>query len=178
VSGHPSPPAGATGSRPHLPTNVAARHRADGAVSFDRGDEGSKVAEFDYITDRGRGAIGDMFGVDPGTMLESYAQRLQERTDEDCARIMVSFITEGMYSRQVLSTAQRELCAVAALTVLQRMEELEGHIDIALNTNPVEQVREVILQMSVYGGVPVTFTTLDLLDKVLAKRAAQEAPTD
>jgi hypothetical protein len=30
--------------------------------------------------------------------------------------------------------------------------------------------------MSVYGGVPVAFTTLDLLDQVLAKRAARSDP--
>jgi alkylhydroperoxidase/carboxymuconolactone decarboxylase family protein YurZ len=133
------------------------------------------VDEFDYITERGRQAIRDMFRSDSDDRLQAFARRLTDRADADWARIMVSYITEGMYSRQVLSTAQRELCAVAALTVLQRTEELESHIDIALNSNPVEQVREVILQMSVYGGVPVTFSTLDLLDKVLARRAARSS---
>jgi 4-carboxymuconolactone decarboxylase len=131
------------------------------------------VEEFDYITDRGRKAISEMFGSDSDNRLEAYARNCTEQVDEDWTRIILGYVTEGMYSRQVLSTAQRELCAVAALTVLQRTEELEGHINIALNTNPVEQVREVILQMSVYGGVPVTFTTLKLLDKVLAERAAR-----
>jgi 4-carboxymuconolactone decarboxylase len=131
------------------------------------------MEEFDYITDRGRKAILEMFGSDNDNRLEAYARRCTEQVDEDWTRIILGYVTEGMYSRHVLSTAQRELCAVAALTVLQRTEELESHIDIALNTNPVEQVREVILQMSVYGGVPVTFTTLKLLDKVLADRAAR-----
>ncbi len=134
------------------------------------------MGEFDYITDRGRRTVREMFNSDSDEQLEAYARRLAERTDDDWARTMIGYITEGMYARQVLTTAQRELCAVAALTVLQRTEELEGHLDIALNSSPVEQVREVVLQMSVYGGVPVTFTTLDLLDKVLAKRAAREAP--
>ena len=133
--------------------------------------------EFDYITDRGQQAIRDMFGSDnDDDRLQAYARRLTDQVDADWARIMVSYITEGMYSRQVLTTAQRELCAVAALTVLQRSAELESHIDIALNSNPVEHVREVILQMSVYGGVPVTFTTLDLLGQVLAQRAARGNP--
>jgi alkylhydroperoxidase/carboxymuconolactone decarboxylase family protein YurZ len=131
------------------------------------------VDEFEYITERGRQAIRDMFGSEKDDRLQAFVRRLTDRVDADWARIMVSYITEGMYSRQVLTTAQRELCAVAALTVLQRTEELESHLDIALNSNPIEQVREVILQMSVYGGVPVTFTTLDVLDKVLAKRATR-----
>jgi alkylhydroperoxidase/carboxymuconolactone decarboxylase family protein YurZ len=141
-------------------------------------DEGDHVAEFEYITERGRRAVREMFGPDSDGMLDAYAQRWTDRVDADWTRIIVGYVTEGMYSRQVLSPGQRELCAVAALTVLQRTEELERHIDIALNTNRVEEVREVILQMSVYGGVPVTFSTLTILDKVLADRAARDGSAE
>ena len=95
--------------------------------------------------------------------------RWADRADADWAQIMTDFVVNGMYARGILSTSIRELCAVAALTVLQRTEELRMHLRIALRTNPLEQVREVVLQMSVYGGIPVTVSTMRLLEEVLAE---------
>jgi 4-carboxymuconolactone decarboxylase len=75
----------------------------------------------------------------------------------------------GMYARRVLPVAMRQLCAVAALTVLQRDEQLAAHVRVALRTNPPELVREVILQMAMYGGFPVVLTAMKILRDVLAE---------
>jgi 4-carboxymuconolactone decarboxylase len=130
--------------------------------------------EYEYLTDRGRDEARAMFGPRGDELMEKNNRRWAERVDGDWARIMNSYIIEGLYSRGVLSTAQRELCAVAALTVLQRTDELEQHIEIALNSNPPDQVREVILQMSVYGGVPVALSTLRMFERVLEQRAKRD----
>lgn len=131
--------------------------------------------DFEYLTERGRQAAIEMFGPGGDRFMEKNNRRWAERVDGDFAGIMNRFLIEGFYSRNILPTAQRELCAVAALTVLQRHEELDAHIHIALNSNPAEQVREVILQMAVYGGMPVALSALKQFDAVVARRAEREA---
>jgi 4-carboxymuconolactone decarboxylase len=118
------------------------------------------------VTDRGRRAANEMFGAGGDAHMEANAQRWVSRVDADWARISNGFVINGLYSRQVLPTSTRELCAVAALTVLQRKEELTAHIRIALQSNPPEQVREVILQMAVYGGVPVALDALRIFEAI------------
>ena len=64
--------------------------------------------------------------------MERNNRRWAERVDADWARIMSEFIINGCYSRNILPTDVRELCAVAALTVLNRTDEsipssLTGH---------------------------------------------------
>lgn len=120
------------------------------------------------LSDRGRQAATEMFGAGGPELMERNNRRWADRVDADWARIMRGFIIEGCYSRNVLPTATRELCAVAALTVLARHEELAAHIHIALQSNPPEQVREVILQMSVYGGMPVALDALRVYERVVA----------
>jgi alkylhydroperoxidase/carboxymuconolactone decarboxylase family protein YurZ len=126
------------------------------------------VSDANYVSPRGRQAAIEMFGPGGDEFMERNNQRWAERVDADWARIMSEFIMNGCYSRNILPTAVRELCAVAALTALARTEELTAHIRIALRSNPPEQVREVILQMSVYGGMPVALDALRIFERVMA----------
>lgn len=121
-----------------------------------------------YVTERGRQAAIEMFGPGGDEFIERNNRRWAERVDADWARIMSEFIMNGCYSRNILPTPVRELCAVAALTALARSEELDAHIRIALRSNPPDQVREVILQMSVYGGMPVALDGLRIFDRVMS----------
>ena len=120
------------------------------------------------VTPRGRRAANEMFGTGGDAHMEANAQRWVARVDADWARIINGFVINGLYARQVLPTSTRELCAVAALTALARPEELAAHIRIALQSNPPEQVREVILQMAVYGGVPVALDALRIFEAITA----------
>jgi 4-carboxymuconolactone decarboxylase len=121
-----------------------------------------------YLTERGRRAARQMFGHDGDDFMERHNREWAERVDADWARIMTQFLMEGLYSRDILPTSTRELCAVAALTVLGRTEELEAHLRIALSVNPPAQVREVVLQMSVYGGMPVALQALRMYEGLVA----------
>jgi 4-carboxymuconolactone decarboxylase len=99
------------------------------------------------------------------------AYQLWRQFDPELARHMSMFYTGRLYARQVISQKQRELCAVAALTVLQRLEELRLHIDAALNVGATkEEVAEVIFQMMTYGGVPTTVEGLKVCKEVLQAR--------
>jgi alkylhydroperoxidase/carboxymuconolactone decarboxylase family protein YurZ len=122
-----------------------------------------------YITERGGATADELFGEGGHARMERSAQHMAERVDESFARIHNDYVMNGMYSRGVLPTNIRELCAVAALTLLGHADELGPHIRFALRGNPPEHVREVIVQMSVYGGVPVTLNGLRIFDEVVAE---------
>jgi alkylhydroperoxidase/carboxymuconolactone decarboxylase family protein YurZ len=99
------------------------------------------------------------------------AYQLWRQFDPELARQMSMFYTGRLYSREVISQKQRELCAVAALTVLQRLEELRLHIGAALNVGATkEEIAEVIFQMMTYGGVPTTVEGLKICKAVLEER--------
>jgi 4-carboxymuconolactone decarboxylase len=99
------------------------------------------------------------------------AYQLWRQFDPELARHMSLFYTGRLYAREVVSQKQRELCAVAALTVLHRLEELRLHIGAALNVGATkEEVAEVIFQMMTYGGVPTTVEGLKICKAVLEER--------
>jgi alkylhydroperoxidase/carboxymuconolactone decarboxylase family protein YurZ len=94
-----------------------------------------------------------------------------KKFDKNLARDISMFYTGVMYSREVISQKQRELCAVASLTVLHRPHELHVHIHAALNVGATRQeVAEVIFQQATYGGMPVVVDALEVYGKVLTER--------
>jgi 4-carboxymuconolactone decarboxylase len=96
---------------------------------------------------------------------------LWKRFDPDLARELSMFFTGTLYSREVVSQTQRELCAVASLTVLHRPHELRAHIHAALNVGATRrEVAEVIFQQVTYGGMPVVVDALQVYAEVLAER--------
>ena len=94
-----------------------------------------------------------------------------KKFDKELARELSMFFTGKLYSREVISQKQRELCAVASLTVLHRPKELGIHIQAALNVGATRQeVAEVIFQQATYGGMPVVVDALEVYGKVLTER--------
>ncbi|MBI4638771.1 MAG: carboxymuconolactone decarboxylase family protein [Candidatus Rokubacteria bacterium] len=101
-----------------------------------------------------------------GTGFETW-----KKFDKALARELSMFFTGRLYSREVLSQKQRELCAVASLTVLHRTREVRAHIHAALNVGATRrEVAEVIFQQVTYGGMPVVVDALDVYAEVLAER--------
>jgi 4-carboxymuconolactone decarboxylase len=104
-----------------------------------------------------------------------------KRFDKALARDLSLFFTGVLYSREVISQKQRELCAVASLTVLHRPQELHVHVHAALNVGATRQeVAEVIFQQVTYGGMPVVVEALEVYGRVLGERGepfpGEEAP--
>src|SRR3972149_6651792 len=62
-----------------------------------------------------------------------------KKFDRGLARALSMFFTGTLYSREVISQKQRELCAVASLTGLHRPNELRPHIHAALNVGATRQ---------------------------------------
>src|SRR5215470_9839450 len=94
-----------------------------------------------------------------------------KKIDKELARELSMFFTGKLYSREVISQKQRELCAVASLTVLNREREVHAHIHAALNVGATKgEVAEVIFQQVTYGGMPVVVEALRVYKQVLEER--------
>jgi 4-carboxymuconolactone decarboxylase len=108
--------------------------------------------------------------LEGGTGFETW-----KKFDKALARELSMFFTGKLYSREVISQKQRELCAVAALTVLHRPHELRAHLHAALNVGATRQeVAEVVFQMVTYGGMPVVVDALEVFKTVLEERGEWE----
>jgi 4-carboxymuconolactone decarboxylase len=91
--------------------------------------------------------------------------------DKELAKDLSLFITGQMYAREKIPHTTRQLVAVAALTVLERTEELKLHFYAALNVGcKPEELAEVVFQCGVYGGIPVVNRALKVLREVLKER--------
>src|SRR5580765_1944493 len=95
--------------------------------------------------------------------------------DKDLARQLSMFFTGRLYSREVLSQKQRELCAVAVLASKNLQHELYMHCDAALRVGATrEEVAEVIFQITTYAGMPCMAEGLKTFKQVLIDRGEWE----
>jgi len=92
--------------------------------------------------------------------------------DKELAKEISMFYTGKLYAREKVPHRTRQLVTVAALTVLERTEELKLHLNAALNVGCTPQeVAEVIFQMATYGGVPVVNSALKAFRTVLQEKS-------
>ena len=91
--------------------------------------------------------------------------------DREMAKELSLYVTGKLYAREKIPHRTRQLVTVAALTVLERSEELKLHLHAALNVGCTPQeVTEVIFQMATYGGVPAMNTALKVFRTVLQEK--------
>ena len=91
----------------------------------------------------------------------------------DIPAAFINHVFGNLYARDTLTQRERELCAVAALCVLNRANELKSHIIAAIRAGATKaEVAEVILQMSTYGGMPVCIEGLAIAKEVFEKKPA------
>ena len=99
--------------------------------------------------------------------------------DRGLAKDLSLFITGQMYARNVIPHPTRQMVAVASLTVLEKSEELELHLQAALNVGcKPRELAEVIFQTAVYGGVPAMNQGLKVLRKVLEAQGLWPLPAE
>ena len=118
---------------------------------------------------------------------EHVERSLAAQTDFDAP--FQRFITEvawgTLWSRPELEPKTRSLITIALLAALGRREELETHLRATRNTGATaEEVREALLHVAVYAGVPAANAAFVAARTILgsaphgdaATRAAGEAP--
>ena len=83
-----------------------------------------------------------------GPVTVEVPYQLWKEFDPELARDLSLFITGNLYSREVLPLSERQVVAVAALAALQKRDELEIHLQGALNVGvPARKLAETIFQI-------------------------------
>jgi len=85
-----------------------------------------------------------------------------------------------IWSRPGLTRAERSIVTLTVLAALQHEDELAMHVRAALRNGLTEaQIREVLLQVGLYAGVPVANRAFAIANRVLeAQRAPDATPED
>ena len=81
-----------------------------------------------------------------------------------------------IWSRPGLSRRERSLVTLAVLAAMQHEHELAMHVKAALrNGLEPDQIREVLMQVAVYAGVPVANRAFPVAQRAIAEtRTAQD----
>jgi 4-carboxymuconolactone decarboxylase len=86
----------------------------------------------------------------------------------DFQRFITRYAWGEIWSRPGLSRAERSMITLTALAVLRQEEELAMHVRAALrNGLTPDQIKEVLLQVAVYAGVPAANRAFAVAAKVL-----------
>jgi 4-carboxymuconolactone decarboxylase len=92
----------------------------------------------------------------------------------------LDFITEGawgsVWSRPGLTRRERSLITIALLAALGHDEEVAMHVRASANTGATpEDIKEALLHVAVYAGVPAANQAFKTARKVLDDMAAEES---
>jgi 4-carboxymuconolactone decarboxylase len=91
------------------------------------------------------------------------------------------FITEGawgsVWSRPGLDRRTRSMLVIALMAALGHEEELAMHVRATRNTGATaEDVKEVLLMVAVYAGVPAANAAIKIAKRVYAEGSGEEEP--
>lgn len=104
---------------------------------------------------------------------QSYVDKAVQNAD-DFTKPLQDLVTEycwgAVWGRDELPRKTRSMLTVAMLAVLNRPQELRTHIRGAL-TNGVtrDELREVLLQVAIYAGVPAAVDSFRVAKETLAE---------
>ncbi len=98
----------------------------------------------------------------------------------DLGKFIIEYAFGDIYPREGLDLKSKEIAVVAALTAMGTAQpQLKVHINGALNTgSTINEIKEVILQMSGYSGFPSTINAMNTLKEVLQDRQEQGIQDD
>ena len=75
-----------------------------------------------------------------------------------------------VWGREGLSRRDRSLINLAMIAVLNRHNELKVHVRGALNNGLTrEEIREVLLQVGIYGGIPAAVDSFRIANEAFAE---------
>ena len=108
---------------------------------------------------------------------DEHVDRAVARTTEFTAPfqdLITRYAWGDIWSRPGLTRAERSLVTLTVLAALQHEGELAMHVKAALrNGLTPEQIQEVLLQVSVYAGVPTDNRAFAVAQQALDEAAAQ-----
>ncbi len=104
-----------------------------------------------------------------------FGERVAKTVEETLGKMYPGFhdfVMEGfgVYDRPALDWKMRSLITIAVLTALGRSQELVLHVRGGLNVGLTEeQIREIIMQVAIYAGVPVAVEAYLVANKMFEK---------
>lgn len=110
---------------------------------------------------------------------KAYVDKALQNGSSDFARPMQELVTEAcwgsVWSRPGLERKTRSMLNIAMLSALNRGPELAVHVRGALNNGASEvEIREVLLQVSIYCGMPAGLEGFKIAEKVIKDSKEEE----
>ena len=119
-------------------------------------------------------------GLRRAVLGDEYVQRSRERATDFNAplqELVTEYCWGAVWSRPGLDRRTRSLINLAMLTALGRMHEFRVHVRGAVNNGcTTEEIRETLLQATVYCGAPAGLESFREAQAVLDELAAERAP--
>lgn len=92
----------------------------------------------------------------------------------ELSRFILEYSFGDVYSLTSLENKEKEIVAISSLIAQRAIPEMKVHFNGALNTgNTINEVKEVIVQMSGYVGFPKSICAMNTFKEVLDERKAQ-----
>ena len=100
-----------------------------------------------------------------------YVERSLASADaftQDFQELVTTYCWGAIWGRDGLSKRDRSLLNLAMLASLGRLEELKLHVRGALNNGlTMDEIKEVLLQVAIYAGVPASLSAFKAARTVL-----------
>jgi len=107
------------------------------------------------------------------------AEAAKTELDADFQRYITENAWGAVWSRGHLSTRERSMLTIALLAALGHRDELAMHLRATRNTGAsVDDVREVLLHVAVYAGVPAANLAHSVAKQVFGDNAAPSRNPD
>ena len=108
---------------------------------------------------------------------DAYVDKALEGVNDfnrDFQQMITEYCWGNLWGREALSHKQRSLNNLCLLAALNRSQELETHVRGALrNGCTVDEIRETLMQVAVYAGVPAGVEAFRVAGRVLAEQGIQ-----
>ncbi len=109
---------------------------------------------------------------------DAHVRRATENAtdfDRDFQQLVTSYAWGSVWTRPGLDLKTRSLLTIAILAVLGRAEELRLHIGATRNTGAtLEEVRETLMHVAVYAGVPAANAAFRIAKDALGDAAKED----
>jgi 4-carboxymuconolactone decarboxylase len=104
------------------------------------------------------------------------AQANKTQLDDDFQRFITETAWGTVWSRPGLDRKTRHMLTIAILAALGKEHELAMHIRATQNTGVTsEELKELLLQLAVYAGVPAANSAMAIAKRVYAELGDQES---
>jgi 4-carboxymuconolactone decarboxylase len=112
---------------------------------------------------------------------DAYVDKATANADDfnrEFQRIVTEYCWGEVWTRTVLTDKQRSLNNLCIIATLNRAAEFEIHVRGALrNGCTPEEIRDTLIQVAVYAGIPAGVEAFRIARKVLLEEGALPPPT-